>query len=135
MFVLDSEGRSVVAGAKVALSGPSTVEAESDQDGKCVFINVAPGTYKIQAQFPGLEAAEAVTVEAGKTTQFPLQLKPTAVQSSITVTATNRKSRHQPPTRPSQRKRFETPPTKMTAWRMFCRWFRAWFADRTAAST
>jgi outer membrane receptor protein involved in Fe transport len=88
VFVLDSEGRSFVAGAKVVLSGPSTLEAESDQEGKCVFVNVAPGTYSIQVQFPGLEAAETVTVEPGKTTQFPLELKPTAVKSSITVTAT-----------------------------------------------
>ena len=71
VFVLDSEGRSFVAGAKVVLSGPSTLEAESDQEGKCVFDNVAPGTYSIQVQFPGLEAAESVTVEAGKTTQSP----------------------------------------------------------------
>ena len=88
VFVLDSEGRSFVAGAKVVLSGPSSLEAESDQEGKCVFVNVAPGTYSIQVQFPGLEAAETVTVEAGKTTQSPLQLIPTTVKSSITVTAT-----------------------------------------------
>ncbi|MBZ5656196.1 MAG: TonB-dependent receptor [Acidobacteriia bacterium] len=88
VFVVDSEGRSFVPGAKIVLSGPSTLEAESDQEGKCVFTNVAPGTYSIQVQFPGLEAAETVAVEAGKTTQSSLQLQPAAVKSSITVTAT-----------------------------------------------
>src|SRR6476469_5344043 len=87
-FVLDSEGRSSVAGAKVLLSGPNALQAESDQEGKCVLINVPPGTYSIQAQFPGLEAAETVTVEAGKTTQSSLELKPSAVKSEVTVTAT-----------------------------------------------
>jgi outer membrane receptor protein involved in Fe transport len=88
VFVLDSEGRSFVAGAKVVLSGPATLDAETDLEGKCLFINVAPGTYSIQVQFPGLEAAEVVTVEAGKITQSSLELKPSAVKSSITVTAT-----------------------------------------------
>ena len=87
VFVLDSEGRSFVAGAKVLLSGPSTLEAESDREGKCVFNNVAPGIYSMQVQFPGLEATQVVTVAAGKTTQSSVELKPTAVKSSITVTA------------------------------------------------
>src|SRR5512141_2702823 len=65
-FVSDAEGRSYVAGAKVVLSGSATVEVETDPEGKCLFINVAPGTYSIQVQFPGLEGAEVVTVEAGK---------------------------------------------------------------------
>ena len=87
-FVLDTEGRSYVAGAKVVLSGATTLEAETDLEGKCLFSNVAPGTYSLRVQFPGLEAAETVTVEAGKTTQSSLELKPVAVKSSITVTAT-----------------------------------------------
>ena len=87
-FVSDTQGRSYVAGAKVVLSGVTTLETETDMEGKCLFNNVASGTYSIRVQFPGLEAAEVVTVEAGKTTQSPLELKPTAVKSSITVTAT-----------------------------------------------
>jgi hypothetical protein len=87
-FVSDAEGRSYVAGAKVVLSGATTLEAETDLEGKCLFNNIAPGTYSMQVQFPGLEAAEVVAVEAGKTTQSSLELKPVAVKSSITVTAT-----------------------------------------------
>jgi len=87
-FVLDSEGRSYVAGAKVVLTGPTTLEAETDLEGKYLFINVIPGTYSIQVQFPGLEAAESVTVKAGAVTESSLELKPLAVKSSITVTAT-----------------------------------------------
>ena len=87
-FVLDTEGRSYVAGAKVVLSGATTLEAETDLEGKCLFNNVAPGTYSLQVQFPGLEAAETLTVEAGKTAQPSLEMKPVAVKSSITVTAT-----------------------------------------------
>ena len=86
-FVTDAEGRSYVAGAKVVLTGPATLEAETDLEGNCVFINVIPGTYSIQAQFPGLEAAENVAVNGSTVTKSSLQLKPSAIKSEITVTA------------------------------------------------
>ena len=88
VFVVDSEGRSYVAGAKVVLTGPATVEAETDAEGKCTFANVKPGTYSVQAQFDGLEGSDSLVVKSDTFTQFSLEMKPVAVQSSVTVTAT-----------------------------------------------
>ena len=88
VFVVDSEGRSYVAGAKVVLTGPTTIEVETDAEGKCTFANVKPGSYSVQAQFPGLEGVDSVVIKADTFTQFSLEMKPSAVQSSVTVTAT-----------------------------------------------
>jgi len=88
VYVEDSEGRSVVPGAKVLLSGANELTSETDAQGKCLFPKVPAGTYAVEVQFPGLEAAQAITVAGGTTTQLELQLKPVAVKSSITVTAT-----------------------------------------------
>jgi hypothetical protein len=86
-FVVDSQGRSMVPGAKVVLSGPAELRAETDAEGKCLFAAVPAGTYAIEAQFPGLEAAQFVTVNVGATTGVSLELKPAAVKSEVTVTA------------------------------------------------
>jgi outer membrane receptor protein involved in Fe transport len=86
-FVVDSEGRSVVPGAKVVLSGPSEFTGETNAEGKCLFAAVPAGTYAIEVQFPGLEAAEFVTVKGGAAIQVELELKPAAVKSEISVTA------------------------------------------------
>ena len=72
VFVVDSQGRSVVPGAKIAISGPTELTSETDAEGKCLFPAVPPGTYAIEAQFPGLEAAQFVTVNAGAVTQVSL---------------------------------------------------------------
>jgi len=37
VFVMNSKGQSVVAGAKVVLSGPVELNAETDPGGKCLF--------------------------------------------------------------------------------------------------
>ena len=87
VFVVDSEGRSVVPGAKVALKGATELTGETDAEGKCVFERVPAGTYAIDVQFPGLEAAQFVTVNAGATAQVSLELKPAAVKSEVTVSA------------------------------------------------
>jgi hypothetical protein len=88
VFVVDSQGRSVVPGAKIVISGgPAKLTSETDPEGKCLLPAVPPGTYAIQAQFPGLEAAQFVTVNAGATTEASLELKPAAVKSEVTVKA------------------------------------------------
>lgn len=87
VFVVDSEGHSVVPGAKVLLSGPAERETETDAQGKCVVPDLPAGTYAVAAQFPGLEAAQFVTVKPGQVTQVPIQLKPSTVKSSVQVTA------------------------------------------------
>jgi len=88
VFVQDSQGRSYVAGAKIVLSGTKTLEAKTDQEGKFAIVGIAVGTYTISAQAPGLEGAEAVTVKAGTVTHIALQLKPSQIKSSVTVTET-----------------------------------------------
>ncbi len=88
-FVSDSTGQSYIANAKATLEGPTaTVETETDASGKFEFRDVQPGTYTIEVTTPGLIATQSVTVELGKVAQISLDLKPTTVQQSVTVTAT-----------------------------------------------
>jgi len=43
------------------------------------------GTYRIEAFLSGLDAAQSISVEAGKIVRAELQLKPADVKSSVTV--------------------------------------------------
>lgn len=90
-FVMDSQGRSYVPGARVVLSGAATLEAETSAEGKVVFADVPSGTYAIDIKFAGLEANQFVTIQAGTVTQVSLELKPVAVKSSISVSASEEK--------------------------------------------
>src|SRR5258707_10435941 len=55
VFFLDSAGnQSFVAGAKVKLNGPATLETETDGTGKYVVAAVPVGFYTVEAEFPGL---------------------------------------------------------------------------------
>jgi len=87
VFVVDTQGPSYVPGAKVTLSGAQPVEKETNQEGRFSFSGVAPGTYILTAQFPGLEATQSIGVEAGKVVNAALELKPSEVKTSVTVTA------------------------------------------------
>lgn len=88
-FVSDSTGQSYVANAKVTLQGPTvTMGTEADESGKFEFRDVQPGTYTMEITTPGLLATQSVTVEMGKVAQISVELKPTTVQESVTVTAT-----------------------------------------------
>jgi hypothetical protein len=87
VFVRDSAGNeSFVAGAKVKMSGPVDLEAETDGNGNYVFATVPLGTYTIEAVSPGLKARETVHVDRGKL-RTPLELKPVEVATSVVVTA------------------------------------------------
>lgn len=86
-FVQDSMGQSYIANAKVTLNGPAIMEAETDEGGKFEFREVQPGTYTMEAAAPGLAATQVLTVEMGKVLQISLELKPTTVHDSVTVTA------------------------------------------------
>ena len=88
VFVQDSLGQSYIAKARVTLKGPTDLEAETDESGKFEFPGVQPGTYTIEVTAPGLLGTQVVTVEMGKVTEIWLDLKPTAVQDSVTVTST-----------------------------------------------
>src|SRR6266436_2389288 len=88
VFVGVSSGHAFAAGATVMLSGPVVLETETDEHGNYTFAAVASGTYRIEAFLSGLEAAQTISVEAGKIVRAELQLKPADVKSSVTVTAT-----------------------------------------------
>ena len=64
------------------------MEAETDEGGKFEFPDVQPGTYTIEVTAPGLLGTQVVTVEMGKIAEISLDLKPTTVQDSVTVTST-----------------------------------------------
>jgi outer membrane receptor protein involved in Fe transport len=86
-FIRDSNGQSYIANAKVILQTAVVMETETDESGKFEFRDVPLGTYVIEAAIPGLLASQVVTVEAGKPVEISLELKPSAVQDSVTVTA------------------------------------------------
>src|SRR5262249_4532294 len=88
VVVRDSTGNSSsVASVKVGLSGAASFETTTDEHGKYVFTGVLPGSYVIHASTIGFVSEQLITVEAGKTETIDLELKPTEVKSSVTVTA------------------------------------------------
>jgi Carboxypeptidase regulatory-like domain len=87
VFVEDSSGtRSVVAGAKVSLTGPDTLETETDKAGNFAIADVPPGTYVVEARSPGLLIRQTVRVDAVESRLF-LHLRPEEVTSSVVVKA------------------------------------------------
>ena len=86
VFVRDSAGnQSFVAGATVRLTGPATLQAKTDPNGKYVVAAVPFGTYTVEAVLPGLEARQTIQVEDGEV-RLPLELKPIQVTTSVVVT-------------------------------------------------
>ena len=97
VFVGVSSGHAFAAGATVRLSGPVVLETETDEHGNYTFAAVASGTYRIEAFLSGLDAAQTISVEAGKIVRAELQLKPADVKSSVTVTATGSETKDPAP--------------------------------------
>jgi Carboxypeptidase regulatory-like domain len=88
VVVRNSEGaRSYIPAARVQLSGPTREEGTTDTQGKYTFKAVGVGKYEIQATFPGFDATRSLALTAGETEKIELELKPTEVQDSVTVTA------------------------------------------------
>jgi Carboxypeptidase regulatory-like domain len=87
-FVSDSTGESYIANARVTLEGPMvTMGTQTDEGGKFEFRDLQPGTYTIEISTPGLQATQIVTVQLGKVAQVSMELKPTEVRESVTITA------------------------------------------------
>jgi len=86
VFTVDSGGPSFVPGAKVVLNGSTTLETETDAEGKYSFFNVAPGEYTIEADFPGMHAEQTVVVAPEAEVKAQLELKLVAVTTSVMVT-------------------------------------------------
>ena len=98
VFVQDSGGnQSPVAGAKVQLRGPATLEAETDQSGECVIQAVPYGNYAVEATTTGFKAVRTVRVESEEV-QLALELKPEGVSTSVLVTADPAETRSPAPT-------------------------------------
>lgn len=76
-------------GARIVLS-PTGRSADSDDNGRYEFRSVAPGTYDIIAQAPGLSAASRTVAVTDAPLTIDLVLRVSAVRESVTVTATGR---------------------------------------------
>jgi outer membrane receptor protein involved in Fe transport len=87
--VVDSGEISFLPGAKVVLKGSTTMETETDADGKYSFSGVGSGTYTIAADFPGLHAEQSVAVTPGADVKVSLELKLVEVKTSVTVTGSS----------------------------------------------
>lgn len=89
MVTVEATGEAM-HGARVVLS-PLGLSVDSDDDGRYTFRNVAPGTYDVVAQSPGL-TSQRVTVRLGNgdSAAADLQLRVAAVRESLTVTASGR---------------------------------------------
>ena len=88
-MVVDSTGSSFVPGTTLVLNGPENLKAESDTNGAFSFPSVAPGTYVIAANAPGLEGEMSVSVDAGQVAEVSLKLDLAKTTTSVTVAATS----------------------------------------------
>jgi hypothetical protein len=93
-----------------AVEGPTVVERETDENGRCSFSNVRPGNYVIEVSSPGFEGSRSVVVNAGKTLELDLELKPAEVKSSITVAADAAEDKQASPSATVDEKALETAP-------------------------
>ncbi len=79
----------VLPGVLIVLHGPMTKETESDAKGAFAVDGLPPGTYRIEANAPGLSAALAVEVSAGTSSAVSVEMNVAAVASTINVTASD----------------------------------------------
>ena len=87
VVVRNPEGAvSYIPAARVRFNGPTVEEGTTDTQGKHTF-KVAAGKYELQATFPGFDATRSLVLTAGETQKIELELKPTEVRDSVTVTA------------------------------------------------
>src|SRR5262245_41386950 len=88
-IVTDASG-AVVPVASVLPTGHTAAQLEttSAANGDYHFLNLAPGTYTVTAKLAGFAdvVRENVIVQTGASAQIDLQLKPSSVQETVTVT-------------------------------------------------
>ncbi|HXO34774.1 MAG TPA: carboxypeptidase regulatory-like domain-containing protein [Candidatus Acidoferrales bacterium] len=97
VYVVNPSGeQSFVPGAKVKLSGPVSMQTESDKDGKYSFVAIPAGTYTLEAASPGLKVVQTVRVESSEV-RVPLELKPIEVTSSVVVKSDEAESKDAAP--------------------------------------
>src|SRR5882724_4560557 len=79
----------VLPGVLIVLHGPITKETESDAKGAFDVDGLPPGTYQIDANAPGLYAALAVDISAGRSSTVSVEMNVAAVTSTVYVTASD----------------------------------------------
>jgi len=82
----------VLPGARIVLRGLITKETESDTQGAFAIDSLPPGTYEIEANAPGLNAALAVEVRAGTSSTVPVEMNVAAVTSPTSPQLTRLKA-------------------------------------------
>lgn len=76
-----------MSGANVTLAGSSlSLQTVTDERGSYSFKTVAPGTYRIDVNAPGLVGSNGATVVSGTAVDLPIELKVEAKKESVTVT-------------------------------------------------
>jgi hypothetical protein len=86
--VFDAQG-SLVPGALVELSGPSTHNQTSDATGEAHFLNLPPGQYTVQTSLSGFrtQQIDRVAVTAGTSVPLRITLQLASVAESVQVRA------------------------------------------------
>ena len=90
--VVKDPAGAVVQGATITLvsqDNTTSMKAVSDQSGRYLFEHLSPASYLLSAKAKGLESSAVQTVEVAGRTQadVDLQLRLSAVKTSVTVTA------------------------------------------------
>lgn len=85
------------------------METKTDANGNYLFSGVPPGTYTLEATFPGLAVQQTVRVEAGDL-KVALELRPTEILSSVTVSADQSDAVHTAPSDTVSDKTLRTAP-------------------------
>jgi hypothetical protein len=91
VIVIDDEG-AVLPGVSLTLSSPVMMGEKTlitNALGETLFINLAPGIYKIKSSLPGFQekVSERIEISLDRQTLLQIELKPAVVEESITVTA------------------------------------------------
>ena len=97
VFVTDSRGTSSVPGAEVRLQGSETsLQTETNGEGRYNFPGLRPGMYSIAATLPGLQAVQEITIQSGAASKVDLDLKPVAITTSVPIPLSPKKPRPKP---------------------------------------
>ena len=89
VYTVDSSWvRSVVAGARVSLTGPSLHEETiTNESGAYSFTPAPSSIYRIDVTAPGLSGSKTVTLVSNSMVKISIELTVNAVKESVTVTA------------------------------------------------
>ncbi len=89
--LVDDQGTSL-PGVELTLSSPvmmGTKTLITDQNGEALFINLTPGKYELKSKLQGFQEriSQAIEVSLDRQTFLQVEMKPTAIEESITVVA------------------------------------------------